>query len=177
MRRRDLIAAAFATGIAPVARAARHARRPRTVHLPGLLLLPTGRRAPGPACATADGHRARLARGLLGPPGLARPVRQPRRRPPASGPMRGNSAAACSPRRWWWTARMSSSVRSAPRSKRRSTAANALPVALTLSRAADAVAVEVGAAPGPVRALRIVYDPEHATDVAAGENDGERLRE
>ena len=48
---------------------------------------------------------------------------------------------------------------------------------MTLSRAADAVAVEVGAAPGPVRALRIVYDPEHATDVAAGENDGERLRE
>ena len=39
------------------------------------------------------------------------------------------------------------------------------------------MAVEVGAAPGPVRALRIVYDPEHATDVAAGENDGERLRE
>ena len=37
--------------------------------------------------------------------------------------------------------------------------------------------MEVGAAPGPVRALRIVYDPEHATDVAAGENDGERLRE
>ena len=39
------------------------------------------------------------------------------------------------------------------------------------------MAVEVGAAPGPVRALRVVYDPEHATDVAAGENDGERLRE
>ena len=37
--------------------------------------------------------------------------------------------------------------------------------------------MEVGAAPGPVRASRIVYDPEQATDVAAGENDGERLRE
>ena len=56
-------------------------------------------------------------------------------------------------------------------------AATALPVALTLSRAADAVAVEVSAASVSVRALRIVYDPEHATDVAAGENDGERLRE
>ena len=33
------------------------------------------------------------------------------------------------------------------------------------------------AAPGPVHALRVVYDPEHATDVDAGENDGERLRE
>ena len=56
-------------------------------------------------------------------------------------------------------------------------AADALPVALALKRSEDAVVVEVGAAPGPVRALRIVYDPEHATDVAAGENDGERLRE
>ena len=56
-------------------------------------------------------------------------------------------------------------------------AAHPLPVALTLSRAADTVAVEVVAAAGPVRALRIIYDPEHATDVAAGENDGERLRE
>jgi hypothetical protein len=56
-------------------------------------------------------------------------------------------------------------------------AATALPVGLTLSRAADAVAVEVGAAPVSVRALRIVYDLVHATDVDAGENDGERLRE
>ena len=28
-----------------------------------------------------------------------------------------------------------------------------------------------------MRALRIVYDPEHATDIGAGENDGTRLRE
>jgi hypothetical protein len=39
------------------------------------------------------------------------------------------------------------------------------------------VAVEIGAGTGPVRALRVVYDPEHATDVRAGENDGARLRE
>ncbi|HME20322.1 MAG TPA: DUF1223 domain-containing protein [Acetobacteraceae bacterium] len=56
-------------------------------------------------------------------------------------------------------------------------AAAALPVAVTLSRAEDTVAVAIGAAPGPVHVQRIVYDPEHATDVGAGENDGTRLRE
>jgi hypothetical protein len=56
-------------------------------------------------------------------------------------------------------------------------AAATLPVAVTLSRSDDAVAVAVGAASGPVQAQRIVYDPEHATDVGAGENGGERLRE
>ena len=56
-------------------------------------------------------------------------------------------------------------------------AAGALPVAVALSRTADGLAVEIGAAPGPVRALRVVYDPEQATDVGAGENDGARLRE
>ena len=54
-------------------------------------------------------------------------------------------------------------------------AARVLPVAVTLSRAGDAV--EVSAASGPVRAQRIVYDPEQATAVGAGENDGARLRE
>jgi hypothetical protein len=56
-------------------------------------------------------------------------------------------------------------------------AADALPVAVALSRSGDAVAVEIAAAPGPVRVERIVYDPEHATEVGAGENDGARLRE
>ena len=56
-------------------------------------------------------------------------------------------------------------------------AAAALPVAVTLSRAEDTVAVAIGAASGPVRVQRIVYDPEHATEIGAGENDGERLRE
>ena len=32
-------------------------------------------------------------------------------------------------------------------------------------------------APVPVRVQRVVYDPEQATDVDAGENDGQRLRE
>ena len=56
-------------------------------------------------------------------------------------------------------------------------AAAALPVAVTLSRAEDTVAVAIGAASGPVRVQRIVYDPERATEIGAGENDGERLRE
>jgi hypothetical protein len=55
--------------------------------------------------------------------------------------------------------------------------AGALPVLVTLSRSEDGLAVEVGAGPGPMRALRAVYDPEQATAVRAGENDGERLRE
>jgi len=56
-------------------------------------------------------------------------------------------------------------------------AASALPVAVALRRSEDAVTVEVGASPGPVRVLRVVYDPETATDVGGGENDGDRLRE
>ena len=56
-------------------------------------------------------------------------------------------------------------------------AATALPVSVTLSRSDDGIAAEIGAASAPVRALRIVYDPEHATAVGAGENEGERLRE
>lgn len=56
-------------------------------------------------------------------------------------------------------------------------AASVLPVAVTLSRSEDATVVEVGAAPGPVLAQRFIYDPEQATDVGAGENDGARLRE
>jgi hypothetical protein len=56
-------------------------------------------------------------------------------------------------------------------------AAGALPVPVSLSRSESGIAVEVGAGSGPLRALRAVYDPEQATDVAAGENGGERLRE
>jgi hypothetical protein len=52
-------------------------------------------------------------------------------------------------------------------------AAGSLTVPVTL-RGSD---VEIGAAPTPVRALRVVYDPEHATDVGGGENEGEKLRE
>lgn len=55
--------------------------------------------------------------------------------------------------------------------------AAALPVPVTLSRTADVMEIEVGPAPGRVRAQRIVYDPEHATDVHAGENEGAQLRE
>ena len=56
-------------------------------------------------------------------------------------------------------------------------AAVALPVSVTISRSADALAVDIGAAPGPVVAQRIVYDRVQATDVSAGENDGRRLHD
>jgi hypothetical protein len=56
-------------------------------------------------------------------------------------------------------------------------AATALPVVVILNRSEDGVVVQIGAGPGPARALRAVYDPEHATNVGAGENDGERLHE
>ena len=56
-------------------------------------------------------------------------------------------------------------------------AAPALPVTVALSRGADGVVADVGAGPGPLRALFAAYDPEHATDVGAGENGGTRLRE
>ncbi len=56
-------------------------------------------------------------------------------------------------------------------------AAAPLPVPITLRRTEDGTAVEIAQAPGPVRALRVVYDPEQATSIGAGENEGERLRE
>jgi hypothetical protein len=53
--------------------------------------------------------------------------------------------------------------------------AGPLTVAVTLDRSEDALDVQIGAAPVPVRVQRIVYDPEQATEVDAGENDGQRL--
>lgn len=55
--------------------------------------------------------------------------------------------------------------------------AKPLTVAVALNRSEDALVVEIGATPVPVRVQRVVYDPEQATDVDAGENDGQRLRE
>ena len=56
-------------------------------------------------------------------------------------------------------------------------AAGTLPVTVTFARLADTLATEITAASVPVRAHRIVYDPEQATEVSAGENDGTLLRE
>jgi hypothetical protein len=55
--------------------------------------------------------------------------------------------------------------------------AGALPVPVALGHAGDSLAVDISAAAAPVRALRVVYDPEHATAVGAGENEGAKLRE
>jgi hypothetical protein len=55
--------------------------------------------------------------------------------------------------------------------------AKPLAVAVTLNRSDSGLAVEVGKASGRVRALSILYDPEHSTDVGGGENEGARLRE
>jgi hypothetical protein len=52
-----------------------------------------------------------------------------------------------------------------------------LSVSIALSRTASGVEISVGPASEPFRALNIVYDPEHETDVGAGENNGTRLRE
>jgi hypothetical protein len=57
------------------------------------------------------------------------------------------------------------------------TAADALAVPVSLSRTEDGMTADIGASRVPVRALRVVYDPEHATAVGAGENQGEKLRE
>jgi hypothetical protein len=56
-------------------------------------------------------------------------------------------------------------------------AAVPMAIAVTLSGTESGVSADIGAGNGPVRALRIVYDPEHSTDVGAGENEGGRLRE
>jgi hypothetical protein len=53
----------------------------------------------------------------------------------------------------------------------------ALPVATTINRGSNAAEISIAATPGRVRAQRIIYDPEHATYVGAGENEGARLTE
>ena len=50
-------------------------------------------------------------------------------------------------------------------------------IAVTLRRAATGLEAEIGNAPPGVTALLAVYDPEHATAVGAGENQGRRLVE
>jgi hypothetical protein len=55
--------------------------------------------------------------------------------------------------------------------------AGGLPVGITLSRREGGITVEIAATTGPLRAERIVYDPQQRTDIGAGENDGQRLRE
>jgi hypothetical protein len=56
-------------------------------------------------------------------------------------------------------------------------AAPPLSVPVSFSQTDDGMAVDIGAGTGSLRALRVTYDPEHATSVAAGENEGEKLRE
>ena len=56
-------------------------------------------------------------------------------------------------------------------------ASKTLPVGVSLRAVGDALALEIGVTPGPVRVQRVTYDPEHTTDVGAGENNGTRLRE
>jgi hypothetical protein len=51
----------------------------------------------------------------------------------------------------------------------------AAPLAVTV--AFRDAGMDVGAGPGRLRAISVLYDPEHATDVASGENEGARLHE
>jgi hypothetical protein len=52
-----------------------------------------------------------------------------------------------------------------------------LSVATTLIRRSNTVEITIAPATGWARVQRIVYDPEHSTEVGSGENEGERLRE
>ena len=52
-----------------------------------------------------------------------------------------------------------------------------LPIPVALNRTPEVLTVTIGAGQGPLRALSILYDAQHETDVGAGENEGERLRE
>jgi hypothetical protein len=52
-------------------------------------------------------------------------------------------------------------------------AATPLPVTVALTD----TGINVGAGPGRLRAISVQYDPEHATNVASGENEGAHLRE
>lgn len=52
-----------------------------------------------------------------------------------------------------------------------------LSVPVTLNRTGTGTTVDVGAANFSLRALSILYDPEHSTDVRGGENDGTQLHD
>ena len=51
------------------------------------------------------------------------------------------------------------------------------PVTVALAAEGGALAAEIGAAGQPVIALAAIYDPQHMTDVARGENGGRQLQE
>jgi len=55
--------------------------------------------------------------------------------------------------------------------------AQPLRVPVAFSRTRDGTAVTIGRSQVPLRALSILYDPEHTTDIGAGENGGARLHE
>jgi hypothetical protein len=52
-----------------------------------------------------------------------------------------------------------------------------LPIPVALNRTSGGYTADIGAGQGKLRALSILYDTQHETDVGAGENQGERLRE
>jgi hypothetical protein len=172
MRRRDLIATAIAAGIAPAARAAER---------PVVLELFTSQGCS--SCPPADAMLGRLARqpGVIA---LAWHVdywdhlgwrdryasRQATSRQQAYA--RQLSNIVFTPALVVNGARIVvGSDSEAVEAAIVSAAALAVPVTL---RGAE---VEIGAAPQPVRALSVIYDAEQATAVAAGENEGEKLRE
>lgn len=55
--------------------------------------------------------------------------------------------------------------------------AQPLRVPVAFSRVADGTAVTIGSSETPLRALSILYDPEHTTDIGSGENGGAHLHE
>ena len=85
MHRRGFLTASLLTLTLPatMARAAPAPVVSGIVYVPGLLLLPAGRRAVGRTGAPAWRHRSGLARRLLEQPGLARPLCEPRMDRPA----------------------------------------------------------------------------------------------
>lgn len=55
--------------------------------------------------------------------------------------------------------------------------AQPLHVPVTFSPAGNGTTVTIGRSPSPLRALSILYDPEHTTEIGSGENGGARLHE
>ncbi len=55
--------------------------------------------------------------------------------------------------------------------------AQPLRVPVTFDHTGNGTAVTIGRSPTPLRALSILYDPEHTTEIGSGENGGARLHE
>ena len=183
MRRRDVLMAGLAAAVAPVALTAAIAPAARTATPPAVLELFTSQGCS--SCPPADALLGRLARdpGIIA---LAWHVdywnglgwRDPYSSPAATDRQRRYAEALRD--EVYTPALVVNGARMVVGSDERAvqsaiSAVGGLVVPITVRREAEAWVADIDAAGQPVNALLADYDPQHSTEIAAGENGGRRL--